>query len=338
MNDLHALSIFLKNNDLSILDQTQLPNKQEWLVCDSIDSMVLMIQNLQIRGAPAIGIAACLLLATRVEKGVTRAQFVAEANILRAARPTAVNLMNNIDSLLAASEKEYPVSVVKEAERLFFEDIELCNKLAELGNSLIKPHSKVLTHCNTGGLATVGVGTAIGAIRKAHETGKQIQVWVDETRPLLQGGRLTAWEMGELGVPYQLICDSMAGMLMARGEVDCIFVGADRIAANGDFANKIGTYSLAVLANYHQVPFYVVAPSTTVDLTCKSGADIPIEERDSFEVKGVKGGFGACVWAPEDAAVYNPAFDVTPATLVTSWVLDTGIYSKEDIQVGKLLG
>ncbi|WP_191601872.1 S-methyl-5-thioribose-1-phosphate isomerase [Marinomonas algicola] len=336
MNDLHALSIFVDNNQLSILDQTLLPNQTKWLVCDSIDSMVLMIQKLQIRGAPAIGIAACLLLAIRAEQGVSKEQFLADAQRLRAARPTAVNLMNNIDSLLNAAAIEYPISVVNEAERLFAEDIELCDKLSEFGNSLVAPNSRILTHCNTGGLATVGVGTAIGVIRKAHESGKKIKVWVDETRPLLQGGRLTAWEMGELGIPYQLICDSMAAMLMARGEVDSIFVGADRIAANGDFANKIGTYNLAVLAKYHKVPFYVVAPHTTVDLACLNGDNIPIEERDSAEIKGVRGGFGDCIWAPEEASVYNPAFDVTPASLVSAWVLDTGIYRLEDINQGKL--
>ncbi|MCZ2722535.1 S-methyl-5-thioribose-1-phosphate isomerase [Marinomonas sp. 15G1-11] len=336
MNDLHALSIFVDDNQLSILDQTQLPNKKQWLVCDSIDSMVLMIQKLQIRGAPAIGIAACLLLAIKAEKGLAEEDFIRNANRLRAARPTAVNLMNNIDSLLQASKTGYPKSVVDEAERLFYEDIELCNKLSELGNSLISPNSNILTHCNTGGLATVGVGTAIGVIRKAHGSGKNVKVWVGETRPLLQGGRLTAWEMGELGVPYRLICDSMAAMLMARGEVDCIFVGADRIAANGDFANKIGTYNLAVLASYHEIPFYVVAPHTTVDLACENGNLIPIEERNASEVKGVSGGFGDCIWAPEGAPVYNPAFDVTPAHLVSAWILDTGIYRVEDVQTGKL--
>lgn len=300
--------------------------------------MVSMIQALQLRGAPAIGIASSLLLALRAGQGISLQEFLMEAEKLRAARPTAVNLMNNIDSMIAAAQEDYPSHVSQEAQRIFAEDVTLCDQLATYGASLIPQDGRVLTHCNTGGLATAGVGTAIGAIRKAHALGKNIRVWVDETRPLLQGGRLTAWELGELNIPYSLICDSMAAMLMARGEVDCIVVGADRIAANGDFANKIGTYQLAVLAHYHQVPFYVVAPHTTVDLMCLSGGDIPIEQRSASEVKGVSGGFGTCVWAPEDADVFNPAFDVTPAKLITAWVLDKGIFNGRDIERGALKG
>ena len=336
MNDLHALSIRLENNRLSILDQTQLPHHQLWLECASVEAMIEMIKALQIRGAPAIGIAACLLLAVRAQGYLPLSQFIVEAEQLRAARPTAVNLMNNIDSLLQAANENYPQSVVAAAEQIFLADVSSCDSMAAFGAALIQADERILTHCNTGGLATAGVGTALGVIAKAHTMGKNIHVWVDETRPLLQGGRLTAWELGELQVPYTLICDSMAAMLMARGEVDRVFVGADRIAANGDFANKIGTYNLAVIAHYHKVPFYVVAPATTVDLTCASGVDIPIEERAAMEVRGVKGGFGESIWAPEGAAVFNPAFDVTPAHLVTRWVLDTGVYTEADIGAGKL--
>ena len=184
---------------------------------------------------------------------------------------------------------------------------------ASLLLALVTPGSRLLTHCNTGGLATAGVGTALGVIALAHQQGNVANVWVDETRPLLQGGRLTAWELGELGVPYRLITDSMAASLMAQGQVDAVWVGADRIAANGDVANKIGTYSLAVLAKYHQIPFYVAAPQTTLDRHCPNGA---------------------VQWAPKEAAVYNPAFDVTPASLISGWVLDSGVVTPEQVAAG----
>ncbi|NVJ48986.1 MAG: S-methyl-5-thioribose-1-phosphate isomerase, partial [Gammaproteobacteria bacterium] len=200
---------------------------------------------------------------------------------------------------------------------------------------LCQPGDRLLTHCNTGSLATAGVGTALGVISAAHQRYSDIFVWVDETRPLLQGGRLTAWECGNRNIPHKIICDNMAAMLMAQGQVDRIFVGSDRIAANGDFANKIGTYSLAVLAHYHRVPFYVVAPQTTVDPNCADGQAIPIEQRSAAEVKGVSGAFGNCTWAPQDSAVFNPAFDVTPAELVSGWVLDTGVFSATDLQRSK---
>ncbi len=225
-------------------------------------------------------------------------------------------------------------SLAEEALRLVQEDKQLCDRIAEAGNSLVKPGSQLLTHCNTGGLATAGVGTALGVIARAHQEGKVRNVWVDETRPLLQGGRLTAWELGELGVPYQLITDSMAASLMAAGNVDAIWVGADRIAANGDVANKIGTYSLAVLAHYHGIPFYVAAPHTTLDRLCPTGAAIPIEQRAASEVTGVSGSFGSVQWAPEEAQVYNPAFDVTPAALISGWVLDTGVIAPAQVAAG----
>lgn len=178
------------------------------------------------------------------------------------------------------------------------------------------------------------MGTAIGVLLRAHQQGKIAQVWVDETRPLLQGGRLTAWELGELGIPYRLICDSMAASLMAAGQVDAVWVGADRIAANGDVANKIGTYSLAVLAHYHRIPFYVAAPHTTHNPHCPNGAAIPIEQRAAEEVTGVSGSFGSCQWAPLNAPTYNPAFDVTPAALISGWVLDSGVITPEQVADG----
>ncbi len=198
----------------------------------------------------------------------------------------------------------------------------------------MKPDSRLLTHCNTGGLATAGVGTALGVIARAHQQGNVANVWVGETRPLLQGGRLTAWELGELAIPFQLITDSMAASLMASGQVDAVWVGADRIAANGDVANKIGTYSLAVLAHYHQIPFYVAAPHTTLDRQCVSGRDIPIEQRAASEVTGAAGSFGSVQWAPVAATVCNPAFDVTPAALISGWVLDTGVVTPEAVAAG----
>jgi methylthioribose-1-phosphate isomerase len=224
--------------------------------------------------------------------------------------------------------------MAEEALRLVEEDRTLCDRIADNGAEWVKPGSRLLTHCNTGGLATAGVGTAIGVLLRAHQQGKIAQVWVDETRPLLQGGRLTAWELGELGIPYSLICDSMAASLMATGQVDAVWVGADRIAANGDVANKIGTYSLAVLAHYHRIPFYVAAPHTTHDPHCPDGAAIPIEQRAAEEVTGVSGSFGSCQWAPLNAPTYNPAFDVTPAALISGWVLDSGVITPEQVADG----
>lgn len=337
MKNLSALSLKIIQGELYVLDQTLLPHQQHWLHCTTVAQMVSLIQRLQLRGAPAIGIGASLLLAYRATQGDSREQLLQAAEILRAARPTAVNLMNNLDSMmLALQQTDFVGAAVACAEALFAEDVALCQKMAAHGAALVQPNEQLLTHCNTGGLATAGVGTALGVINLAHQQGKNIRLWVDETRPLLQGGRLTAWECQQLGIPYQLICDNMAGMLMARGQVDRIFVGSDRIAANGDFANKVGTYSLAVLAHYHKVPFYVVAPHTTVDLACPDGSVIPIEQRATDEVRGVSGAFGQALWAPEQAPVFNPAFDVTPASLVTGWVLDSGVYNQQQIAAGVL--
>ena len=297
------------------------------------------IHALRVRGAPLIGLSASLLLALLAEHGMTRDALGQALEVLRAARPTAVNLMNNLDRMKQAlTQPDFVAALGAEALRLVQEDRELCERIARAGSELVKPGSRLLTHCNTGGLATAGVGTALGVIARAHEAGKVANVWVDETRPLLQGGRLTAWELGELGVPYQLITDSMAASLMAQGQVDAVWVGADRIAANGDVANKIGTYSLAVLAKFHNVPFYVAAPQTTLDPACPNGAAIPIEQRAAAEVTGVAGSFGAVQWAPEDARVYNPAFDVTPAALISGWVLDSGVVTPEDVANGRFAG
>ncbi|ELY6346150.1 S-methyl-5-thioribose-1-phosphate isomerase [Cronobacter muytjensii] len=339
MQTLQTTSLRVVDNKLWILDQQALPQQKNWLPADTVDALVGHIHALRVRGAPLIGLSASLLLALLAEKGMTRDALGQALEVLRAARPTAVNLMNNLDRMKQAlAQADFAAALGAEALRLVQEDRELCERIARAGSALVTPGSRLLTHCNTGGLATAGVGTALGVIARAHEEGKVANVWVDETRPLLQGGRLTAWELGELGVPYQLITDSMAASLMAQGQVDAVWVGADRIAANGDVANKIGTYSLAVLAKYHNVPFFVAAPQTTLDPACPNGAAIPIEQRAAAEVTGVAGSFGAVQWAPENARVYNPAFDVTPASLISGWVLDGGVVTPDEVANGRFAG
>ncbi|MEJ2680522.1 MAG: S-methyl-5-thioribose-1-phosphate isomerase [Gammaproteobacteria bacterium] len=319
-----------------LLDQTLLPHTVRWNVCEDVATLVGMIQRLQVRGAPLIGLSAVVLLALLAERGKALTSLRESAEVLRASRPTAVNLRNNLETLLAndAVTGEAPTAdcLIARAEHLIAEDKALCARLSEHGCALLPEGARVLTHCNTGGLATAGSGTALGLILAAHRCGRLKKVWVDETRPLLQGARLTAWELGEAKVPYTLISDSMAAWVMQCGEVDAVVVGADRIAVNGDFANKVGTYGLAICARYHNIPFYVVAPYTTIDLSCPNGAAIPIEERDAGEVRGVMGREGAYVWAPESAPVYNPAFDVTPANLVTRWVLDSGHFDQSELR------
>ncbi|EOI3462744.1 S-methyl-5-thioribose-1-phosphate isomerase [Cronobacter dublinensis] len=339
MQTLQTTSLRVVDNTLWILDQQALPQQKNWLPADTVDALIGHIHALRVRGAPLIGLSASLLLALLAEHGMTRDALGQALEVLRAARPTAVNLMNNLDRMKQAlAQLDYATALGAEALRLVQEDRELCERIARAGSALVTPGSRLLTHCNTGGLATAGVGTALGVIARAHEEGNVANVWVDETRPLLQGGRLTAWELGELGVPYQLITDSMAASLMAQGLVDAVWVGADRIAANGDVANKIGTYSLAVLAKFHHVPFYVAAPQTTLDPACPNGAAIPIEQRAAAEVTGVAGSFGAVQWAPEEARVYNPAFDVTPASLISGWVLDGGVVTPEEVAKGRFAG
>ncbi|EPR9085658.1 S-methyl-5-thioribose-1-phosphate isomerase [Cronobacter dublinensis] len=339
MQTLQTTSLRVVDNTLWILDQQALPQQKNWLPADTVDALIGHIHALRVRGAPLIGLSASLLLALLAEHGMTRDALGQALEVLRAARPTAVNLMNNLDRMKQAlAQPDYATALGAEALRLVQEDRELCERIARAGSALVMPGSRLLTHCNTGGLATAGVGTALGVIARAHEEGNVANVWVDETRPLLQGGRLTAWELGELGVPYQLITDSMAASLMAQGLVDAVWVGADRIAANGDVANKIGTYSLAVLAKFHHVPFYVAAPQTTLDPACPNGAAIPIEQRAAAEVTGVAGSFGAVQWAPEEARVYNPAFDVTPASLISGWVLDGGVVTPEEVAKGRFAG
>jgi methylthioribose-1-phosphate isomerase len=334
-----SLALRLGAGRLEILDQRRLPDEETWLPCLTPDDMFGFIRQMSVRGAPLIGVAAAIAVARHAESGVAPEQVRAAALKLRSARPTAVNLMAAMDRLLPLLDKgkDSTDRLARAAEAIFDEDVALCESMANHGAALVRNNERLLTHCNAGGLATVGIGTAVGVIRRAHEQGKVREVLVDETRPLLQGARLTAWEMKKLGIPHAVICDNMAASSMQRGLVDRVFVGADRIAANGDFANKIGTYGLAVLARHHGIPFHVVAPWTTVDLNCPDGGAIPIEERDADEVRGASGAFGAVRWCPVDSPVHNPAFDVTPADLVESLVLDSGVLGREELKAGALL-
>lgn len=337
MRALDSLGLRHDGRRLWILDQTQLPDSEVWLDGSDPDAMVGHIQRLSVRGAPLIGVAAALALGCLAEQGVAAAAFQAAAARLRTARPTAVNLMAAVDCVLHSVATEYRAeSVVAAALAIFDEDVALCEAMAANGVPLIEAGDGILTHCNTGGLATVGIGTALGVVRRAAERGVPIHVYVDETRPLLQGARLTVWELSRLGIPYTLIADGMAAILMREGRVQRVLVGADRIARNGDVANKVGTYGLAVAAQHHEVPFYAVAPWTTVDLACRDGTQIPIEQRPAQEVRGARGSFGAVRWSLDAAPVFNPAFDVTPAELVTALVLDRGVVTRESLRAGLL--
>ncbi len=331
------VDIFENNISLRLLDQTLLPDQEKWILIENTDQMIEAIKTLRVRGAPLIGVAASLMIAQLALKKINTNELLIAAQKLYEARPTAVNLMNCIDRIRKQIKEDFSVQkIVQLAVNIFNEDVLLCQKIAENGASLIYDGDQILTHCNTGGLATAGVGTALGVIRKAHEQGKNIHVYIDETRPLLQGARLTAWELKKLNIPCTLIADNMAAHLMSLKKITKAIVGSDRIAMNGDFANKIGTYSVAVNCYYHQIPFYVAAPSTTVDPNCPSGDQIPIEQRSAKEVLGVSGSFGEVVWAPKNIQVYNPSFDVTPAKLVSGWILDKNNYAIEDIQKGVL--
>ncbi len=326
MNPFDSLGLRHDGRTLWVLDQTQLPDAEVWLDGSDPSAMIAMIKRLAVRGAPLIGVAAAASLATFAQRGASAGEYAAACGVLRAARPTAVNLMWAMDRMKGATDP------VAEAQAIFEEDVRLCEGMARHGAELIQDGEGLLTHCNTGGLATAGIGTALGVIRRAHEQGKRIHVYADETRPLLQGGRLTAWELKKLGIPATLITDSMAALLLRDGKVQRVLVGSDRVAANGDFANKVGTYGLAVQARHHGVPFHPVAPFSTVDLACPNGAAIPIEERDQAEVRG----YGTLRWAPTDTPTWNPSFDVTPVELVTSLVLDRGVFNAAELLSGAL--
>jgi methylthioribose-1-phosphate isomerase len=340
---LHPLA-WTADRRLTILDQTLLPLEERWLVLDTVEGVAEAIRTLRIRGAPAIGIAAAMGLAGSLRarvpggRGALLQALEAGAAALRAARPTAVNLGWAMDRMLrrGAAAPGEPAAVLAaleaEAQAIWDEDIEACRRIAEHGQVLLthgrtdaRTHGgteavNVLTHCNTGFLATGGVGTALGIVHVAAERGTPVHVWVDETRPLLQGSRLTAWELAKAGIPHTVLPDGAAASLMAAGRVDVVLVGADRVARNGDTANKVGTYPLAIAARHHGVPFYVVAPSSSFDPACATGADIPIEQRGADEVVRPLGAQAA----PAGSAAYNPAFDVTPASLIRGWVTEQG--------------
>jgi methylthioribose-1-phosphate isomerase len=307
------------DDGLWLLDQRSLPQFERWLVLKNSQDVVEAIRDMAVRGAPAIGIAAAYGMALAVQGGEDWQQA---RNALAASRPTAVNLFWALDRLDRLSEKSF-ASVLAEARKIEQEDHQMNLVIGENGSSLISPGSTILTICNTGGLATSGHGTALGIIRTAWAKGLVKHVYSCETRPRMQGLRLTAYELLAEGIPFHSIADSVAGSLMQQGKIGAVIAGADRIAANGDSANKIGTYSLAVLARFHEVPFYVAAPSSTLDSSLSSGSQIPIEERSSEEltlVDGVRVG-------PENCPVFNPAFDVTPGSLITRIITEQGVFS-----------
>ncbi len=330
---LESPSIKYEKGKLSILDQQLLPGKEEWVSVQSPEHMVEIIRALKVRGAPLIGVSAALALAQIAEEGASLADIEEKAKLLALARPTAVNLAACIDRVMnaARASKDPQQAIIQEAEAIFLEDVAMCLQMGKVGADLVGEGEAILTYCNTGALATAGIGTAFSVLKTAHEQGKKIHVYACETRPLLQGGRLTAWELEKNGIPYTLICDNMAASLMKSGKISRVFLGADRIAHNGDFANKIGTYSVAVLAKFHNVPFHVVAPYTTIDHACPNGDAIHIEQRSAEEVRGAHGSFGDVTWTPKNAPVYNPAFDVTPHDLVTSYITEQGNLSAEEI-------
>jgi methylthioribose-1-phosphate isomerase len=326
-------TIFWDQNAVVILDQKELPAQPQYIRCEEHYALVYAIKTLQVRGAPLIGITAAYGLALAVArfKG-GRAELEdyyhqAEA-LFAASRPTAVNLFWAIRRMRTVfdrqAEQDLPQitqALLYEAEMIFAEDLRSNKSIGEIGAGLLTGNARIMTICNAGALATSGYGTALGVIRSAHQAGKLRQVWACETRPVLQGSRLTVWELTQDHIPVTLITDNMAAYVMSRGDVDAVIVGADRIAANGDTANKIGTYGLAVLAQYHKIPFYVAAPMSTVDLSMASGQEIPIEERDPDEVRQIRGQY---ITLPE-VEVFNPAFDVTPGGLVTAIITENGI-------------
>jgi methylthioribose-1-phosphate isomerase len=321
---------------LKLLDQRLLPGEERYLALHDAPAVANAIRDMVVRGAPAIGIAAAYGVVLAVRAGVVRhgAQWRSliepDLALLSSARPTAVNLAWAVERMrraVAAAPDSDPESLLlAEARAIHDEDIAANRRMGELGAALIASGSGVLTHCNTGSLATGGFGTALGVIRAAHGAGRIRDIYADETRPWLQGARLTAWELMRDGIPVTLIADSAASLLMQRGRVQWVIVGADRIAANGDTANKIGTYQLAVSARHHGVKFMVVAPTSTIDFATETGAGIAIEERSGVEVTK----FGACRAAPPDVQAWNPAFDVTPATLIDAIVTEKGVVPRPD--------
>ncbi len=319
---------------LLLLDQRILPNQETWFECKVVENVASAIQNMTVRGAPAIGIAAAYGMVLAAQKAKGKIEVLQKySDLLAASRPTAVNLFWGLKQCMdQAAIDPNPKAMLELALRLHAEDIDGNEKMGHFGARYLENGMSILTHCNAGALATGGMGTALGVIFVAHEQGKKIHVYVDETRPRLQGARLTAWELSKMGVPHTLICDNMAASLMVKGKIQACITGADRIAANGDTANKIGTYSVAVNAHFHKIPFYVAAPHSTFDLSLQDGARIPIEERASEEVsmcglecnqdgEGIRYKEKTC---PPSTVIYNPAFDVTPASLIAAIFTNVG--------------
>jgi S-methyl-5-thioribose-1-phosphate isomerase len=309
-------SVEITPQGLKILDQTLLPHKEEWVLCKSTEEIVKAIREMKVRGAPAIGVAAAYGIA--FSKNPEEA-----AELLRKSRPTAVDLSNAVKFMLDMMRNG--MIGMKAAAQWEGQNDDRCKAIAEHGASLINDKTTILTHCNTGAIATSSYGTALGAIEKAHEKGKTIFVYADETRPRFQGA-LTAWELGKAGIEHKVLCDSAAGYLMKRGTIDMVMVGADRIASNGDTANKIGTYSLSVLAKEHGIPFYVLAPMSSFDRSLESGEQIKIEARHEDEILEVA---GKRIY-PEGTKALNPAFDATPAKNISAWVSENGVFRSMD--------
>lgn len=313
-------AILWQGDHLALLDQTRLPAKEQWLTYTDFRQVASAIQNMVVRGAPAIGIAAAYAycLAAMAGEDLSHAK-----TILASSRPTAVNLFWALDRMeQKASSCGGDVSaLIDEAVAIHTEDVAMNHAIGTFGAEIVPEHARILTHCNAGALATGGYGTALGVIRAAHAQGKVNMVYADETRPLLQGARLTAYELVHDNIPTTLIADSMAAFLMQQGKIDLVLLGCDRMASNGDFANKIGTYSVAVNAHHHGIPFFTVLPSSTIDLTIEDGSGIPIEERTASEVRSIYG----VQTAPENIPVYNPAFDVTAHDLLTGIITEKGV-------------
>lgn len=328
-------TLSFSNGRLVLIDQTRLPGELVTLECVSVEQTHDAIRRLVVRGAPAIGIAAAygVCLVQNSEGGSDRNAYLQAIEYLATSRPTAVNLFWALDRMREVvrrtdADEDLAPALICEATAIHDEDRQMCKSIGRHGASLLAGCRAVLTHCNAGGLATSMWGTALAPIYHLHELGQTIEVYADETRPLLQGSRLTAWELSQAGVPVTVLTDSMAGSLLRSGKIDAVIVGADRIAANGDVANKIGTYPLAVLASFHHVPFYVAAPSSTFDLTLESGDLIPIEQRSRDEVANPQ---GVCV-VPAEAMVMNPAFDTTPAALITAIITERGVIQSPNRQ------
>lgn len=328
------------SNRLLIVDQTRFPNEKVVLELQTLDEMVVAIQTLQVRGAPAIGVAAALGLSvlagesreTSAEK--FKAEFLKNADAIKRARPTAVNLAWAVGQMrdVLQENPNAPVPVLKEllyqkAQALHDADVAVCRAIGENGAPLLKTCKRVLTHCNAGRLATVKYGTALAPVYVAKEQGHSLSVYADETRPLLQGARLTAYELCEAGIETTVLCDNMASYVMGNGLVDAVLVGCDRVAANGDTANKIGTSGVAILAKYYQIPFYVCAPFSTIDLNTETGKDIPIEMRNGEEIRSL---WYQKPMVPENAKTLNPAFDITPHELVTAFITEKGVLQPAD--------